>query len=270
VVRTDVRPVGSAAAALAGATSVGLAAQLLGDDWLVAALAVVALALAALAAWRRGRAEEASLGAAAVLTVTGAEVWAFGDGWAGTLSLLLALEGAVAVAYAVLLHRRYVVVLGALAWSAAVWVLAADSGVTTPEAYSLPASAFALAAGLWLASTTPGLSSWVTWGPAAAIGLLPSAFASVDDVGPVRPLLTLVAAAAVLALGVALRRQALVVVGAVAAAVVAVSQLAPYAVGLPRWLTLGLTGALLLALGARYERRRRDAVRVAHWLAHLH
>ena len=36
------------------------------------------------------------------------------------------------------------------------------------------------------------------------------------------------------------------------------------------WLTLGLTGALLLALGAHYERRRRDAVRVAHWLAHLH
>ena len=270
VVRADVRPVGSAVAALSGATSVGLAAQLLGDGWLVAALAVVALGLASLAAWRRGRPEEVTLGVAAVLTVTAAQLWALGDGWTGTLSLLLALEGAVAVAYAVLLRRRYVVALGALAWSAAVWVLAADSGVTTPEAYSVPAAAFALAAGLWLGWTTPGLSSWVTLGPAAAIGLLPSALASVDDASAVRPLLTLVAASAVLALGVALRQQALVVVGAVATAVVAVSQLAPYAVGLPRWLTLGLTGALLLALGARYERRRRDAVRVAHWLAHLH
>ncbi|MDF2092384.1 hypothetical protein P0Y31_08520 [Knoellia sp. 3-2P3] len=37
-----------------------------------------------------------------------------------------------------------------------------------------------------------------------------------------------------------------------------------------RALTLGLTGAALLALGARYEWRRRDAVRAAHWFAHLH
>jgi hypothetical protein len=269
VVRTDVRPVGSAVAALSGATSVGLAAQLLGDRWLIAALAVVALVLAALAAWRRGRPEELSLGVAALLTMTAAQVWALGNSWAGSLSLLLALEGAVATAYAVLLHRRYVVVVAALAWSGAVWVLAADSGVTTPEAYSVPAAAFALAAGLWLGSTTPQLSSWVTLGPAVALGLLPSALASVDDARLLRPLLTLVAAAAVLVVGVALRRQALVVVGAVAAGVVAVSQLAPYAVGLPRWLTLGMTGALLLALGARYERRRRDAVRAAHWLAHL-
>ena len=269
-VRADLRTVAGAVAALSGATSVGLAAQLQGDGWLVAALTVVALALTALAAWRRGRPEEVSLGAAAVLVLTAAEVWALGDGWAGTLSLLLALEGAVATAYAVLLHRRSVVALGALAWSGAVWVLAADSGVTTPEAYSLPAAAFALAAGLWLGWTTPGLSSWVALGPAAVLGLLPSAFVSVDDPSAVRPLLTLVAAALVLVVGVVLRRQALVVVGAVAAAIVAVSQLAPYAVGLPRWLTLGLTGALLLALGARYEQRRRDAVRVAHWLAHLH
>lgn len=59
------------------------------------------------------------------------------------------------------------------------------------------------------------------------------------------------------------------VIGAAAAAVVAVSQLAPYAIGAPRWLTLGLTGAVLLALGARYEKRRADAHRVAHWLAGL-
>ena len=270
VVRPDIRPVGSAVAALAGATSAGLAADLIGDGWLVGVLTLVALALVALAAWRRGRPEELSLGVAALLTATAAQAWALGAGWPGTVSLLLALEGAVSAGYAVLLRRPPVVVVAAVAWTGAVWVLAADAGVTTPESYSLPAAAFALAAGLWLLRTTPGLSSWVSVGPAAALALLPSALVSVDDEGLVRPMLTLVAAAVVLALGVRLRWQALVLVGAAAAAVVAVSQLAPYAVGLPRWVTLGVTGAVLLALGARYERRRRDAVRAAHWFAHLH
>lgn len=270
VVRPALRPVGSTVAALAGATSAGLAADLLGDRWLVAVLTLVALTLVALASWRRGHAEELSLGATALPTATVAQAWALGEGWSGTVSLLLALEGAVSTAYAVLLRRRPVVVVAAAAWTGSVWVLAADAGVTAPEFYSLPAAAFALAAGLWLLRMTPGLSSWVAVGPAAALALLPSALVSVDEEGLVRPMLTVVAAAAVLALGVRLRWQALVVVGAVAAAVVAVSQLAPYAVGLPRWLTLGVTGAVLLALGARYERRRRDAVRAAHWLAHLH
>lgn len=269
VARREVRPVGSAVAALTGAASIGLAAEGVGDAWLVVALVVVALGVTAAAAWRRSRPEEASLGLAALLTVTVAQLWALGEGWVGTVSLLLALEGTVAGAYAVLLRRRWVVTGAAAAWSGAVWVLAADAGVSTPEAYSLPAAAFALVAGLWLLGRTPGLPSWVSVGPAMALALLPSALKSMDDEGWLRPLLTLVVSAAVLALGVRLRWQAMVVLGGAAAALVATSQLAPYAVGLPRWLVLGATGAALLALGARYERRRRDAVRAAHCLAHL-
>ncbi len=75
---------------------------------------------------------------------------------------------------------------------------------------------------------------------------------------------------AVLLGGVAKRWQAPTLSGALAVALVAFSQLAPYAVGLPRWLTLGLTGALLLAVGARYEQRRADLLRGTRWMAGLH
>jgi hypothetical protein len=60
-----------------------------------------------------------------------------------------------------------------------------------------------------------------------------------------------------------------VVTGAIAALLVAGSQLAPYAVGLPRWLSLGVAGAVLLGLGARYEQRRADARRTGEWLVAL-
>lgn len=50
---------------------------------------------------------------------------------------------------------------------------------------------------------------------------------------------------------------------------VAVAQLAPYAAGVPRWLSFGAVGAVLLVLGLRYERRRRDARQAAHRVATL-
>ena len=171
--------------------------------------------------------------------------------------------------YAMLRGRRPVVVIAVLAWTAMVWILLGEARVDTLEAYTLPLAALTLGAGLWLRRPA-GLSSWLSVGPAAAIALLPSAMAAMDDPGLARPLLTVVAGAAVLALGVALRWQALVVISALATALVAVGQLAPYALGAPRWITLGVTGAVLLVLGARYERRRRDAQRMVHWLATLH
>ena len=268
VARPRARAAAAGVAALAGSASVGLAGGLFASEARVAALALAALAAAAVAAERRSHAEEPVLGGAAVAVAAVAQLSAQVEGWPYAVAGLLAAEGLAATAYAVLPRRRPVVVLAVLAWSGAVWTLLADAGVETLEAFTLPVAALSLAGGLWLRQAAP-LPSWLSVGPAAAIALLPSAFASVDDEGLLRPMLTLVAAAVVLALGVALRSQATVVIGAAAAAVVAVSQLAPYAIGAPRWLTLGLTGALLLALGARYEKRRADAHRVAHWLAGL-
>lgn len=263
------RVAASAVGVLAAAGSLGLGGDLVSDGARVTGLAVAAVTAAALAAHRRGQAEEAALGASAVAVFGLAQASAQAEAWPYAVAALCGLEGLIAALYAMLRGRRTVVVIAVLAWTAMVWTLLAEARVDTLEAYTLPLAALTLAAGLWLRRPA-GLSSWLSVGPAAAIALLPSALAAMDDPGLARPLLTVVAGAAVLALGVALRWQALVVIGALATALVAVGQLAPYALGAPRWITLGVTGAVLLALGARYERRRRDAQRMVHWLATLH
>jgi hypothetical protein len=46
-------------------------------------------------------------------------------------------------------------------------------------------------------------------------------------------------------------------------------QVGPYAAALPRWITIGGAGLLLLVLGVTFERRLRDFRRVAATLADL-
>ena len=58
------------------------------------------------------------------------------------------------------------------------------------------------------------------------------------------------------------RLQAPLVVGAGVLVVVALDLLGPYAAALPRWLSLGGAGTLLLVVGATYEQRRRDLARL--------
>jgi hypothetical protein len=67
--------------------------------------------------------------------------------------------------------------------------------------------------------------------------------------------------------GTFLHRQAPFVVGAGVLFVVAVGRLAPYAPLLPRWVTLGAAGLLLLVVGATYERRRQQAREAVAWVA---
>jgi hypothetical protein len=155
-----------------------------------------------------------------------------------------------------------------VALTAAVWVELWEADVTTLEAWTLPLAALLLAAGLW-SHRELGDHSWLTAGPGLAVALLPSALWTTVDDGLARPLLTLAAAVGVLVVGALRRWQALVVLGATAAAVVALTQLMPYAVLLPRYLTLGTLGVALLAVGARYEQRRADARQAASWLASM-
>lgn len=266
VCRPTVRSAFAALAIASAALGSGLAGGLYSDGARVGLVAVVGVAAASLALARRGRDEEAVLGAGAVVVAAAAILDAGLQGWPYAVAGLCALTGLLATGYAALPRRRPVVVLGVLGLTGAVWTLLAEAEVETLEAYTLPLAALALGAGLWAGSDTR-LSSWVTMGTAATVALMPSALAALDDEGQTRPLITVVAAAAVLALGVHRRWQALVVTGSLAASLVALSQAAPYAIGAPRWLTLGLTGLVLLALGARYEQRRVDARRAARWLS---
>jgi hypothetical protein len=268
VLRPAYRLAAVGTAAVTGPWAVGLAGGLVSAAAQVAALVVVALALVVVAAWRRRQPEEGLLAVTHLLVAGLAVLLCFAHDWAWPAALLAAGWGVAATAYAALPDRRAVVALGVGWLSAAVWTLLDDVGVETLEAYTLPAAALALAAGLW-SRREVSESSWLTVGPAAAVALLPSSLASFDDDALARPLLAVVAGAAVLVLGTRLRWQSLVVLGATSAVIVAVSQLGPYAIGLPRWLTLGATGAVLLTLGARYERSRLEARRAAQWLSSL-
>jgi hypothetical protein len=268
VLRPPARAVAAAVAAASGGWALWLAGGLAGPGVQLAAVAAEAALLVALAVWRLRRAEEPVLAGAAALVAFVAVCDAVVRDWPHAAAGLSAAYGLVAVAYAALPHRRAVVAFGVAGLTVGAWVELAHADVTTVEAYTVPLAVLLLAAGLWSRRELDG-RSWLTAGPGLAVGLLPPALLTIGDDGLVRPLVTVVVAAALLALGAWRRWQALVVLGAVAAAVVALSELGPMTLHLPRYLTLGTTGVALLALGARYEQRRADARQAVSWLASM-
>jgi hypothetical protein len=234
----------------------------------VIALTVVAMSLALLAARCGDQNLEivlASFAAVGALAATGLGV----EHGARLLAFVLAAVGLAALAYGTLPRRGHVALLGVAGCSAATWVLLLDSNVRVVEAYSLPLAALIALVGLVRLHREPSAPSWLTLGPALSAALLPSAFVSVTDDFLFRPLIVLAVATFVLVAGVMTRWQSPVVVGSVTILIVTVAQLAPYADGLPRWLTFGSLGLLLLILGARYEQRRQNARQAAHWVAAL-
>ncbi|SBT50648.1 hypothetical protein GA0070621_3793 [Micromonospora narathiwatensis] len=151
------------------------------------------------------------------------------------------------------------------------WLLLAAGGVTVLEAYTVPAAALALGAGLVALRTRPGLNSWLALGPGLAAALLPSLVSvlAAPDPQPGRRLaLGLVALGAVL--GGAVRRwQAPVLLGAATLVPLALHELARGWDLLPRWIFLGLGGLALITLAATYERRRRDLARLRTLVSRL-
>ncbi|MFI7605803.1 SCO7613 C-terminal domain-containing membrane protein [Micromonospora sp. NPDC049366] len=145
-----------------------------------------------------------------------------------------------------------------------VWLLLVDRGVVLLEAYTLPAAALALAAGLVALRTRPGLTSWLALAPGLGAALLPS-LASVlaaPEPQPWRRLLVGVAALAAVWGGAARRWQAPVLLGGVTLTLLAVHELARGWDLLPRWIFLAAGGLALIGLAATYERRRRDLHRL--------
>jgi hypothetical protein len=236
----------------------------------VGTLVVLALALALAAGWRLGLADELPLAVSAVVGALAAGVFA-AESLDMTVPLAVALgsAGLVTLGYATLPGRGLLSIAGVLLCSAATWAVSFDAAIDVVEVYTLPLAALALAVGAVRWHRDPAAPSWTTVGPGLSAALLPSALAATTDDALTRPLVVLAAAVAAALAGTALRWQAPVVTGATAALAVAGSQLAPYAVGLPRWLSLGVAGVVLLGLGARYEQRRADARRTGEWLVAL-
>ncbi|MFE4372924.1 SCO7613 C-terminal domain-containing membrane protein [Streptomyces sp. NPDC056835] len=211
--------------------------------------------------------ELASAGAAVLAVV-------LASGRAPVLALVLALCGVIAAGTAVRTERRRVAGYAATAlFVLATWVRLASSGVAAPEAYTLPVTLPALAVGLLRRRRAPEASSWTAYGPGLAATLLPSLLAVWGDPGWPRPLLLGLAALALTLTGARLRLQAPLVLGGAVLALDALHELAPYVaqlVGvLPRWLPPALAGLLLLAVGATYEQRLREARRLRGTLGRM-
>ncbi|MFJ4877524.1 SCO7613 C-terminal domain-containing membrane protein [Streptomyces sp. NPDC088745] len=190
-----------------------------------------------------------------------------------TLSLVLALCGAVAAGTAVREERRAAGWAAGGLFVAATWSRLAASEIAAPEAYTVPASVLALAVGVLRRRRDPRASSWLAYGPGLSMTLVPSLVAAWADAHWQRPLLLGVAALVVTLLGARYRLGAPLLLGAVVLSLVSLHELAPYAVQvvgvLPRWLPPALAGMLLLAVGATYEQRLREARRLRERIGRL-
>ena len=273
VSRPSLRAPGAVAGALTSALCIALLVQDAAPVVQVGALLALTATLVLLAGWRTGHDEELALAAGSVAAGLAALGYATLDPSPGAqavgIAVVLACGGVLALGYACLPGRGGASVAGVLLCSGATWSLTADASVDVVEAYTLPLALLALAVGGVRHHRYPQAPSWTTVGPGLSAALIPSALAATGDDSLTRPLLVLLAAVATVLLGTHLRWQAPVVTGSVAATLVALSQLAPVAVGAPRWLSLAVAGAVLLVLGTRYERNRRDAGEVASWVGSL-
>ncbi|MER5472339.1 hypothetical protein [Streptomyces sp. NPDC002685] len=190
------------------------------------------------------------------------------------LATVLALCGVIASGTAVREDRRPVGYAAAALFVLAAWVRLAAWGIGSPEAYTLPVTVPALLVGAFRRRRDTAVSSWTAYAPGLSVTLVPSLFAAWGDAQWPRPLLLGAAALAVTLLGARHRLQAPLVLGGTVLALDALHELAPYIVqvvdALPRWMPPALAGLVLLALGATYEQRIRDARRVREVLGRMH
>lgn len=189
------------------------------------------------------------------------------------LALVLSLCGVIAAGTAIREDRRSVGYAAAALFVLATWVRLAAWNVGSPEAYTLPVTLPALLVGAVRRRKDMAVSSWAAYGPGLSVTLAPSLFTAWGDTHWLRPLLLGAAALLVVLVGARHRLQAPLVVGGTVLVLDALHELAPYLVqvvdALPRWVPPALAGLLLLALGATYEQRMRDARRVREVLGRM-
>ncbi len=145
---------------------------------------------------------------------------------------------------------------------ALLWFRLGEAEVDTPEAYLLPL-AILLGASAWMAARSRGddlasVASWHLEGPALAVAFGPTVLYALGDPGVTRQVFGLAVGALLIGAGATLRRRAPLDVGAVTVVVLGLQALLPYADQVPRWVSLGTVGVLLVAVGATFEQRRRD------------
>ncbi|MFG3339863.1 SCO7613 C-terminal domain-containing membrane protein [Glycomyces sp. NPDC048151] len=151
---------------------------------------------------------------------------------------------------------------GSLGW----WSLLAALDVSTLEFYTAPPAAVLFLIGLWRLERHPDTGSWSTLALPILIGLAPSLLLAIDDGNEFRRVGVGAAAIAVIVAGLARRWQAPLVLGSIALAVLVVNELLLLRGHIPTWVPPAIGGAILLVIGATFERRRRDLRRLREGL----
>jgi hypothetical protein len=186
-----------------------------------------------------------------------------------TVAMVLTVLGTAVAVVAILYRDR----------DEASWIGVALLGVATairvvedvraPELYTLPAAALLIGAGWWRLDRDPAVGTFRALSSGLTLALLPSLLLALDE--PVSLRGALIAAGGLAALVVGLGRlwAAPFAAGALTTAVLALRHLGPVVEGLPRWISLGAVGLLLLLVGVTWEQRRRDVQAASRYLASL-
>ncbi len=185
-------------------------------------------------------------------------------------AVYLTLTGAAATAMALLRpERRLVGWLGGFLLVLASWVRLADLGVETPEAYTLPAAVALLVVGLVHLRGDPRAGTMAALTPGLALALVPSLLWALADPIALRSVLLGAGCLALIVSGIRLHWSAPLVHGAVVGSLLVLRLATPVAESVPRWALIGAAGALLVAMGITWEKRVRDARRIAGYVRGL-
>lgn len=188
----------------------------------------------------------------------------------GLAALWLAVAGFVACASALVNESRRTAVWGGAALLLlASWVRLADLEVREPEAYTLPLAAALLALGGWRMQRSPAVGTAEALLPGLLLGTIPSLLWVLGDPVSLRALVLGGACLALTIAGAALRWSAPLLVGATVGAAIVVRELGPYAGDFPKWVWIGLAGALLTVVGITWERRLLEVRKAVGFLGRL-
>jgi hypothetical protein len=130
--------------------------------------------------------------------------------------------------------------------------------VTVIEAYVAVPAITVLAIGLWWLADDPEVRTFRALGPGLAVGLIPSLIALAMDPAHLARTLALTGATVALAIvGVAFRWFAPILATCVTAVTVSFTQVFASEQIVPRWVSFGVVGSLLLAIAATYEKLKK-------------
>lgn len=214
----------------------------------------------------RGRASRAAIEVTGLLVGLGATAYPTDP---AIVAIVLTIVGSAVAVTSVLEQDRDEAAWVGVALLGVATVLRLVEDVRAPELFTLPAALVLLVAGWRRLRQDPATGSHRALSSGLTLGLVPSLLIALDE--PVSPRGALVAAAGVLVLAVGVARlwAAPFAAGAITTAALALRHLGPVVDGLPRWISLGTLGVLLLVVGITWEQRRRDVTAAGRYLASL-